>query len=422
MLVEFSVTNFRSIRERQTLSLVADSGKERRYHNVFDPTAPGTPDLVRSAVIYGPNASGKSNLLLALGFMWQFVVSSGQLSPGSRINVTPFAFSAEATDEPTEFEIIFVHKGVRYRYGFALSRDRVHGEWLYAWPEGRQQRWLERRWVADKQETDWYFGPSLVGPKKVWQDATRDISLLLSTGVQLNAEQLMPPFEWISQWLKPVHPYARFEAKFSIEHCLADPLWKNRVIEFMGAADTGITDVHIDKKKVEMPNLPPTTEGATQPRVQIMFGPTETYDVRFTHRSEEGNEAQIGYNDESGGTQKLFAIAGPWMDVLQNGYVLLVDELDTSLHPVLIRHLLAMFHDPAINTKGAQLVFSTHDTSMLDGDLFRRDQVWFVEKDRDLQSHLYPLTEFSPRKEENYARGYLQGRYGALPFVGELRV
>lgn len=422
MLIEFSVANFRSIRERQTLSMVAASGKEHRERNVFDPAAPATPELVRSAVIYGPNAAGKSNLLLAMGFMWQLVQESAQIAPGSQINVAPFAFSGQAAGTPSEFEMVFVHKGVRYQYGFSLSRDRIHGEWLYAWPEGRQQRWFERRWNADKQKTEWYFGPNLAGPKKVWQDATREVSLLLSTAVQLNAEPLMAPFEWLSTRLKPVIPYARFEVNFSIQRCMTDPLWKSRTVEFLAAADLGITDVQIDKKKIDMPSLPPTTDAAAQPRVQITFGPTEIYDVRFTHRSAEGDEAQIGYNDESGGTQKLFAIAGPWMDVLQNGYVLLIDELDTSLHPVLMRHLLAMFHDPAINTKGAQLVFSTHDTSVLDGEIFRRDQVWFVEKGRDLQSHLYPLTEFSPRKEENYAHGYLQGRYGALPFVGELKV
>ena len=141
-------------------------------------------------------------------------------------------------------------------------------------------------------------------------------------------------------------------------------------------------------------------------------------DVKLSHRSEDGTEATFSLRDESGGTQKAFALAGPWLDVLQNGYVLLIDELDTSLHPALMRHLLEMFHDPLVNTKGAQLVFSTHDATALDFELLRRDQIWFVEKDRNLRSHLYPLSDFSPRKGENLERGYLQGRYGALPFLG----
>ncbi len=422
MLIEFSVSNFRSIRDRQTLSMVAASGREHRDHNVVAPGSPATPELVRTALIYGPNASGKSNLLLALGFIAQFVQVSPQILPGATINVPSFAFSDQNGVAPSEFEIVFVHQGVRYQYGFTVTKDRVLDEWLYAWPKGHQQRWYERRWLREEERTDWTFGPNLTGQKKVWQDATRNTSLLLSTAAQLNAEPLKAPFEWIATRLKPVYPYASFTPTFSIQHCVEDPAWKTRIIDFLAAADIGIADVQIEKRKVEPPGLPAPLGVASQPRVHITIGPAEVYDVRFIHRTVDGVEAQIGIGDESGGTQKLFAMAGPWLDVLQNGYVLLVDELDTSLHPVLIRHLLAMFHDPAINTKNAQLVFSTHDTSILDRDVFRRDQVWFVEKDSSLQSHLYPLTEFSPRKEENYARGYLQGRYGALPFTGELKI
>jgi hypothetical protein len=421
MLIEFSVKNFRSILERQTLSMAAASGKELRDSNVVDAPTSSTPALVRSAVIYGPNAAGKSNLLLAMNFMWQFVQTSAQINPGTPLNITPFAFAQAGSGAPTEFELVFAQDSVRYQYGFALTRERIHGEWLYAWPGGRQQRWFERRWKAEEQRTDWYFGPNLTGPKKVWQEATREASLLLSTAVQLNAEALMRPFAWMAQRLKPVFPYARFALDFSLEHCASDPAWKDRLVEYLAAADTGITDMSIEKKTLAPPTRP-KEEPSSPPTVQITFGPAEVYDVRFTHRTEDGREAQIGFNDESGGTQKLFAMAGPWIDVLQNGYVLLIDELDTSLHPILMRHLLRMFHDPAINTKGAQLIFTTHDTTVLDADIFRRDQIWFVEKDRSLQSHLYPLTDFSPRKPENIERGYLQGRYGALPFIGELKV
>jgi hypothetical protein len=371
--------------------------------------------------MYGPNAAGKSNLLLALTNMWQLVQTSAQITPGSHFNIAPFAFNKDAADEPTEFELVFVQNGVRFQYGFSLTRERICDEWLFAWPEGRQQRWFERRWNRQTNRTTWRYGTSLTGQKKVWQEATRDNTLFLSTAVQLNAENLLAPYEWITNRLKPVRPYARFAPNFSLEHCEGDSEWQQRVVEYLAAADTGIAGMHIEKRKADAPALPKAQEPSPTPALQIIINPPEQYDVRFTHRAKSGGEAEIGYNDESGGTQKLFAMAGPWIDVLQNGYVLLVDELDTSLHPSLLRRLVGMFHDPAINTRGAQLIFTTHDTNMLDGELFRRDQIWFVEKDRDLQSHLYPLTDFSPRKQENFERGYLQGRYGALPFVGELR-
>lgn len=421
MLVEFSVANFRSFHARQTLSLVASSGKELRNTNVVPEPAPATPDLLRSAVMYGPNAAGKSNMLLALAAMHQLVLTSTQIAPGSHFNLAPFAFDKEAAAKPTEFELVFVHNGVRFQYGCSLTRERICAEWLFAWPEGRQQRWFERRWNSRTDKTSWRFGTSLTGQKKVWQDATRDNTLFLATAVQLNAEHLLAPFEWITQRLKPVGPYARFAPTFSLQHCEQDSEWQKRVIEYLAAADTGIAGMHVERRKMDAPVPSRTPDASPSRAVQIITNSPEQYDVRFTHRASTGTEGEIGYDDESGGTQKLFAMAGPWIDVLQNGYVLVVDELDTSLHPSLLRNLVGMFHDPTINRRGAQLVFTTHDTNMLDGDLFRRDQIWFVEKDRDLQSHLYPLTDFSPRKQENFERGYLQGRYGALPFIGELR-
>lgn len=142
---------------------------------------------------------------------------------------------------------------------------------------------------------------------------------------------------------------------------------------------------------------------------------------RLRHRSAGERSVDFSLDEESNGTQKLFALAGPLLDVLKNGRVLVVDELDTSLHPALMRHVLGLFHDPATNPLGAQLIFTTHDTSVLDRSLLRRDQVWFVEKDRAQQSRLYPLADFHPRKEESFGRGYLQGRYGAVPFVGAWR-
>lgn len=422
MLVEFSVTNFRSFRKRQTLSLAASSDKELRATNLVADPAPNTPDLLRTAVMYGPNAAGKSSVLLALATAQWLVKSSTQLAPGSVLPISPFAFGGAPASEPTEFELVFVQNRVRFQYGFSLTRNRICDEWLFAWPEGRQQRWFERRWDPATQQTSWRFGTSLTGQKKVWQEATRDNCLFLSMAVQLNAESLRQPFDWITQTLKPVWPYANFGPAFSLQHCESDPEWKQRIVDYLAAADTGIADMQVEKHKVEAPALPKPPEPTMHPAIQITIAAPEQYDVRFTHRTQAGDEAQLGILDESGGTQKLFAIAGPWIEVLQKGFVLLVDELDTSLHPSLLRRLVAMFHDPTINTRGAQLVFTTHDTNMLDGELFRRDQIWFVEKDRDLQSHLYSLTDFSPRKQENVQRGYLQGRYGALPFVGELRV
>jgi AAA15 family ATPase/GTPase len=203
-----------------------------------------------------------------------------------------------------------------------------------------------------------------------------------------------------------------------MDRCEEDPSWTDRIVRFLGAADLGIADISVEQRTVESIPLPADMPEPVRAYLTSQILGHKISSVRFRHRAADGTEAAFEIDDESGGTQKAFALAGPWLDVLDNGYVLVIDELDTSLHPILLRYLLEMFHNPHINTKGAQLVFSTHDATILDFELLRRDQIWFVEKDRHFRSHLYPLSEFSPRKGENLQRGYLQGRYGALPFVG----
>lgn len=419
MLVELSVTNFRSVCERQTLSLVASSGKEHRDRNVFDAAAPGTPDLLRSAVIYGANAAGKSNLIAALSFVQNFVLNSARTGQkDDAIEVTPFLMDSDSMHKPSEFELVFVQAGVRYQYGFSVTRERVESEWLIAYPKGKPQSWFARNVGKD----GWSFGSNFRGQRKVWQETTRENALFLSTAVQLNADQLDPIFDWFRTRLKTIPLYARVDPSFSITQCeMATPL-REQILNFLRMADLGVDGIQVERRKFDASMFP---DGVPEPvRQQLLtdMADKEFFDVRLAHRVTGGQDVPLDMADESGGTQKLFALAGPWLDVLANGWVLVIDELDTSLHPLLMRNLVSLFHDPEINKRGAQLVFSTHDTSILDALVFRRDQIWFVEKDRNLASHLYPLTDFSPRKGENFERGYLQGRYGALPFVGELRV
>lgn len=417
MLIEFSVSNYRSIRDRQTLSLVANAGKELRESHVMPADAPNTPDLLRSVVLYGANASGKSSLLYALLFVSDFVRNSASRSqPGDPIPYQPFAIAAAAGEaSPCQFEVNFVQDGVRYQYGFAVTAQTVVSEWLYAFPEGRQQTWFQRRLVPETDTTQWEFGTNLRGQKKVWQEATRPNALYLSTAIQLNAEQLKPVFDWFTVTLRSITPYARVNDAFTTRQCEKDAHWKARVLKFLSASDLGITDIHVDKHKFDPTSFDNSMPEPLRAYFAEQMKDSEIAEVRLTHRSSTGQILTLPLEEESGGTAKAYALAGPWIDVLTHGYTLIVDELDTSLHPQLLRHLVRLFNHPATNAKGAQLIFSTHDTTLLDTDLFRRDQIWFMEKDAELASHLYPLTDFSPRKGENLEKGYLQGRYGALP-------
>ena len=310
--------------------------------------------------------------------------------------------------------MIFIEGGIRYQYGFAVRSERIEAEWLYAYPEGRPQRWFDRK--GEK----WSFGSNFRGQKELWRKATRQNALYLSTAMQLNAEQIAPVFDWFKLRLRIITPFARVHDGYSIAQCEKDEKKKTKILEFLATADLGVGGIDVRKEKFDPSRIPESLSKPMRRAMLEIMENQEIHSVRLSHSVGDGKDVWLDLNEESGGTQKLFALAGPWLDVLANGRVLIVDELDTSLHPVLMRHLVGLFHNCDINKECAQLIFTTHDTSILDRQIFRRDQVWFVEKNRRLETQLYPLSDFSPRKSENMENGYLQGRYGALPFVGKL--
>lgn len=425
MLIEFRVTNFRSINETQTLSMVAGSGKELVAENTFESRLPGFPRLLRSAAIYGANAAGKTNLLRALQFMQAFVKTSATASEaGGRIAHTPFKLSKATTNKPSEFEVVFAdEKGVRYEYGFSVDAERFHNEWLIAYPHGRPQHWFERTFRARKTEYEWHFSAKLKGSPRVWRDATRSNALFLSTAIQLNSETLRPVFQWFQKKLVLIFgneiglPQLNPTLTYQL---LEQSEGKQKLLRFVQAADLGIDDLAIQK----VPIAPIMAVEANLVREPQPASPVTTL-IRITsfHKAgDTGAPIPLDLGEESKGTQILFHSAGAWMNVLNNGEIIFYDELDTSLHPLMTRFLIRLFHSRASNQKNAQLVFTTHDTSLLDSDLFRRDQVWFIEKDDKNASKVYPLSDFSPRKDEALERGYLRGRYGALPFIGELKI
>ena len=422
MLIEFSVTNYRSFLPAQSLTLTANTATELQEENSFVSPVSNLPRLLRSAAVYGPNAAGKSNLVQAIAFMKKFVSSSAKESQeGEKIDATPFLFNRQGSSNPSEFEVLFIQDGIRYQYGFAVNSERVTGEWLFAYPEGRAQKWFERNHDSENQKDIWYFGPKFTGLRKVWQEATRSNALFLSTAIQLNNEQLKPVFNWFDHKLVVLAQGTNISHGFSADECEKEEK-KKKILKFMNAADLSITDISLEKKEFSMDDLPPDMPQSIKEEIAKDFKGKKLTRVFFMHpSSDNGEDVPLEFNEESAGTRKLFALAGPWLDVLDNGFVLFVDELDTSLHPIMVRFLLNLFHNPEVNRHNAQLVFTTHDTTVLDQTLMRRDQVWFVEKDAENATSLYPLSDYKPRKGEALQKGYLYGRYGALPFPGELR-
>ena len=423
MLIEFRVENHRSLREEQVLSLEAvKSDAEDGRLRVLD----GSEAVLPAAALYGANASGKSNVLSALRFMRDAVVHSHRLwAPDAGVPRDPFAWGSKRA-EPSLYEIAFVLDGARTEYGFLADDERFLEEWLHVWPNGRKQVWYERDGDSFK------FGEHLKGENRVAESVTRPNGLFLSAAIQNRHEQLDPIFRWFRRMRTFNVPSLRGSDTFSFARLVSEDVFRwlvpdtvqqslfpeiepersdrvDRFREFLRAADVGIVDIRVQND--EEASLGETRARRTRPRVFIQ------------HKSSVP-EAWLPLEEESHGTRQLFRLAPIVLECLDLGALLVIDELERSFHPLLAVNIVRTFNDPTKNSKNAQLVFSTHDTNLLGTTLgdpsLRRDQVWLTEKDEEGSTVLYPLTDYKPRKAENLERGYLQGRYGAIPFLGDL--
>ncbi len=424
MLIEFRVKNFLSFKEQVTFSLLAsnpDSKLDKEYpENIFETSYPNIK-LLRSAVVYGANASGKTNLFLAMQFAQKLILTSHALNPESLLHSHPFSLDENSRESPTSFDFVFIHENLRYTYGFSIARGKIAEEYLYAYPKNRKKIFFERF-----EESKYRFIKNKKKQKEI-SEKTRNNSLYLSVAAQWNYEDASKPFEWFNNILKSVikrdddikDQFFFYTARLSYENQKI----KNFIEQNLKKADIGIESFDIkiaDSQSTEKiyQKFPPSLQAILKdPNNQL-----QAFQVKMLHKAinSEGKEfaTSLDISQESSGTEKFFACLGPWIDVLMNGYVLFIDELDTRLHPMLTQYLIEMFHNPEINRKNAQLLFNTYNTHLLSADILRRDQVWFTEKRKDGSTDLYSLLEYSPRKSENLEKGYLQGRYGAIPCLG----
>ncbi len=414
MLIDFRVKNYRSIRDEQLISFVAAKDDTHAKTHLIETGDKATPHILKTAVIYGANASGKTNLIRAFEFLRAVVIESAGLQLGQKFNLQPFKLDSSKIDEPSEFEITFLSEGIRYQYGFALTAERITGEWLLVYNKPKPQEWFTREYDPKTNQDNYKFGSHLKGQRKIWQEATRQNALFLSTAVQLNSEQLRSVFLWIKEnvnvfgaGVTPLPDYSMSMLQKEAE--------KGSIISFLSSADISIKDIDVVSRKGILNQVKVGADGKAEFRAEQK----DILSPVFKHETGNGS-ASFEIEDESQGTQRLFHLAAPILEILRDGKILIVDELDSSLHTILVRKLISLFHCAEKNKKGAQLIFTTHDTTLLDTDLFRRDQVWFVEKDSSQATTIYPLTDFSPRKKESLEKGYLMGRYGALPFFSDI--
>ncbi|MBX2998800.1 MAG: ATP-binding protein [Caldilineaceae bacterium] len=425
MLVEFSVANYRSFRNQVTLSMVASALKakypELDEKNLF--TAPGDVNLLTSAAIYGANASGKSNLIAAFHFMRQFVINSPKNTERTGgIEAEPFRLDPQTVGEPSFFEVVFIADGKRYRYGFEVTREKVEAEWLYVVPTSREAKLFER------EGDDISLGERFRAEGRDLIDRTRPNALFLSVVAQFNGEVAQTVLEWFRS-VGIATGLSDMGMRLFTQQQLLDGHLAEEIAALMQRFDLGIEDLLVEKVPPSSPLLPAHASAEMHTILEPFLDLVATGErvaVRTIHRrvdelGQTGTEIFDLDEHESEGTKKLFAMSGPLVETLRNGEVLVVDELDARLHPLLTREIVKLFNDPETNPHHTQLIFATQDTNLLDNRLLRRDQIWFVEKDRQGASHLYSLAEFKVRNDASYEKEYMQGRFGAIPFLNGLR-
>ena len=420
MLIEFSVGNYRSFKETVTFSMVAAkiSAKDKKLddQNVFQ--ADERLKLLKSAAIYGANASGKSNLGKALKFMGSFISNSSKDTQETEdIPIENFRLNTETELKPSYFEIVFLMDGKVYRYGFEVNKKEVISEWLFYVPTIREVTLFQREEnIIDSK-------PAFKGGSK-FKNNVRDNALFLSVAAQFNIEIA----KQILIWLKNLNVVSGLNdgdmVGYTI-HCLDSNKNRNQIFALIKKLDLGIDDLKISKIEWTEETIPKDLPKEIRDRI-LRDGNTSGISIGTIHRKYNSEGQQISIETfemdehESEGTQKLFAMAGPIVDTLENGRILVIDELDARLHPLVTREIISLFNSNQTNPHNAQLIFMTHDTNILSHKFFRRDQIWFAEKDKFGATHLYSLAEYKIRNDASFESDYIQGRYGAVPFIGDL--
>lgn len=422
MLIEFSVENFRSIKKKVTLSLLASSDK-LLDNNLIKTDVLKKDDLLRSAVIYGANASGKTNIVEAFNFLRNLVINSHKNQKNDKLNLSPFKFDKEYISKPSKFEIVFINNGIKYIYGVSATNEKIIDEYLYNYPpKGRKSIIFERkdtsnfRFTKDKEE------------QKFISERTINNVLYLSNSTQLNYKITSDVFDWFKDKLQTIVTFGNPKwIQSTVDLLNKEDNSKDLVLKALLEADLGIEDVTGSIETISVDEFPIELR-KRKGRIWGTKDGIKTLNIVTSHKIindiDEVTYIPIDYFEESDGTQRIFELIGTWINALKNGHVIIVDELDVKLHNLLNIYLIKLFHDTTQNISNAQLIFTTHNTNLLDLDLFRRDQIWFTEKNPNSGStDLYSLMEYySPRKDMDIQKGYLAGRFGAIPFISDERI
>ncbi len=422
MLLQFSVNNYRSIKDTLTFSMLA------AYKEEANRFKEGKYDLLTAAVLYGANASGKSNVLRAMAFMRNMVLNKEKVMQSTdTLPHDPFRLSTATQEASSSFEMVFLIEGVKYRYGFEADTTTVYSEWLFENASGRKEAKLFYRDDAEEHYVNSARFKEGVGSFDA-PNAKIKISknrLFLWQCDQNDGEIAKKILGWFKNFNLIDGLDHRGYVNYTMK-MMEKPLFKEEIIKLVKTADIGIEDISMQTEDVPAEVLEKMPLPDKLKEEIMKDGGMQSVVLNTYHKVYDDDHKEVGKmtfdldDEESIGTQKFFKMSAPIINTLQEGKILLIDELDASLHPVLTQHLIRLFNDPKINTKNAQLIFATHDTNLLKPRLFRRDQIWFCEKDRFGATDIYSLARLKGvRQNDDFEKHYIQGKYGAIPYLGK---
>jgi uncharacterized protein len=403
-MIEFSVGNYRSFKDVVTFSMVAapighEDGEIDR-NNVF--AIAKDINLLRSAAIYGANASGKSNLIRAISFVHNFILNS---AVGKRvkdpIETEVYKLSKDTEAEPSYFEIIFAIGTTRYRYGFEVDRHSIKSEWLYQTLRTKETELFSREGKEIKVSSKFAEGKELVAK-------TRANALFLSVVSQFNGDIATEIMNWFYELVIISDLDDEIAYSDMTDEVMLEEYDRQELINLVTSLDLGIENLKLIESPID------GEEHAFE------------YEIKTIHWKYDSDDKKLSLEqfdidkEESAGTQKLYRLSGLLINVLHEGSPLIIDELDARLHPLITGAIVKLFNSPKTNPNNAQLIFTTHDTNLLSSNLFHKDQIWFTEKNRYGATDLYSLVEYKIPEQSSFEQDYIAGKYGAVPFIGDL--
>jgi len=414
MLIDFTVENYKSFKDSMTFTMEATAIKDHSK-NIFKD---GKKTLLKSSVIYGSNASGKSNLLNAMNFMRNFVENSAtEYKAKDAIEVDSFKLNTFTRNKPSLFEATFIHNEIKYRYGFRVNNKTVQDEWLF------QTNVRETKlFIRTGQEFDLSKSFS-EGKLIVKENKTRENALFLSVVAQFNGEISNSISNWFNQFNITSNVESNKYEHYTLD-MLSDSENKYKILQLLLSVDMGIKDVEVETTDVEYDEAPSFIQHIMNDdkaeKNKLTRSEIITKHMQYNEQNEYVGDVEFKFKNESTGTKKFLLLAGPIIETLDNGEILVIDELDNSFHTQMTEFIIELFNTKETNPKNAQLIFATHDTNLLTHKLFRRDQIWFIEKNIYGESEMFSLIDFGARKDTSLEKNYLEGKFGGVPHIYNL--